>query len=258
MSTELSGLIPLSEIVFNVLNDIQDYSMNQYKRYMQWLIRDVTDMKLNISQNSVKVVYLTMGEDKTADLPEDFIDYSKIAVRYQGKLWTLTRRDEIIKPQTVVNGEPVLDTQYGEGLDIDGSVSAELVAFAPHWYNGYYVQAQYAIPGGFNACYYTIDKAGRRIVFNGTVPRGEVVLEYISSGLSTEGENYVGRDCLEYLLASLHYKRLKFSNTSTQYEIEIARRDLGLMEQRLIARENSLTIDEFKDAIKRHYKQVKV
>jgi hypothetical protein len=256
--TQIDGLVPLSEIVYNALNDIGDYSLDNYKRYMQWVIRKVTDMKLNISNNSSQVVYLTMSDAKTSELPSDYMDYVTIGVRSGGKIWTLTERSDLIKPQTVVDGEEVLDTQYGEGASVDGVNVDGACWYGPHWYGGVYYNApQYAIGGGTNSAYFSIDKDRRRLIFNGSTPRGEVVLEYISSGISADGINYVERSCLEYLLAFLHVQRLTFDNSATQYKIEKAEQRFNLEERRLVARANNFTVDEFKDILRKHYKQVK-
>lgn len=258
MSEQIAGMIPLSEIVYNMLNDLGDYSMNQYKRYMQWAIRKVTDMGLNISNHGIRTAYIQMNDNKTVDLPADYINYVKVGIRLNGQIWTLTRRDEIILPQTVENGAEVLDTANGEGVTINRGVPSNVLYYGDMW-RGYYVNSPYyAIGGGYNGAYYTEDKDNRRLVINGSVPRSEVVLQYISSGISTDGDTFVSRGCLEYLLASLHYQRLKWDKTAYQYDKEIARRDLDLEERRLIARENAMTADEFKDVIFSYYRQVKL
>ena len=79
MSRDTNGFVNLDYAVNQCLVDIEDYDMAQYQRFLQFANLGYTDLNLFVTQN-VKVAYLKINDNKTVDLPNDFMDYLKIGV----------------------------------------------------------------------------------------------------------------------------------------------------------------------------------
>jgi hypothetical protein len=100
-----AAVVTLRYVVMSVLNRIKDYTMRDYKFYMQLAIEGFTELSLWHMSN-LEVIYLTMNEAKVVYLPADFIDYTKIGVPINGKLRVLTKHNNILLPRTFYNSMP--------------------------------------------------------------------------------------------------------------------------------------------------------
>lgn len=209
ISPKTEGLVTIRYVVMQVLNRIQDYSMRQYKRLIQIAIEGMTELQLFHTEEGLEVVYLHMSAAKTVELPADFVDFVKVGYPLNGKLRVITRNDNILLPRTfygsIIGGEFVADTGEAIGnTSYGGMIGGEFVAdtedmnqifFADHFRNGQFIGGLYGLPGGADQAYYRIDRENRQIVFSGSTPRSEIVLEYISSGLKTDGSSMIPRGC---------------------------------------------------------------
>jgi hypothetical protein len=189
---KILGTTTVRYVVKSILNRIQDYTMRHYKYIEQMIYEHYTDLNLWHLDN-VEVVYLRMSDAKTVDLPPDYVDYLKIGVPINGKLKVLTRKDNILLPREFEDGEEVGNTDSTE------SSEDAAIFFTSHFKNGRYIGSLYGIPGGIDTAYYRIDREKRTIVFSGTVPRGEIVLEYISSGVKMTGSTVIPREVVSVL-----------------------------------------------------------
>jgi hypothetical protein len=116
-----------------------------------------------------KIVKVNVNTDtNTVDWPDDYLGLVRLAVPIGGRLWPLTREDEMVPTTTLVNGQETLDKTAGEGVLMDQGQSFG-----------------YATHGGKNKYYYTYDEDNRRFIINGVNPRN-VVLAYTSSGIEDE------------------------------------------------------------------------
>lgn len=203
-----AGLVTLRYVVMSFLNRIKDYTMRDYKYYMQLAIEGFTELSL-WHLDSLEVVYLTMNDAKVVNLPPDFVDYTKIGIPINGKLRVLTRHDNILLPRTfygsVVGGEFLADDNYGDAVGNADDVQtaemdqASLVFFSDHFRGSQFVGGLFGLSGGIDQAYYRLDMEKRIIAFSGSVPRSQIVLEYISSGVKTDGSTLVPREAVPAL-----------------------------------------------------------
>jgi len=197
MSTEnpkTLGTTTINYVVMSILNRLKDYSMRHYSFLEQILIEGYGDLNLWHLDN-IEVVYLRMSEAKTVDVPGDFVDWLKIGVPLHGKLRVLTNNDAILYPRTFADGEPVGNTD-----DIYGGIS-ENIYFTDHYRDGQFVGGLYGMPGAADQAFYRFDREKRTIVFSGSIPRGEIVLEYISTGIKLQGTTVIPREAIPALRA---------------------------------------------------------
>ena len=241
------GVTTINYVVMSVLNRLKDYSMRHYSFLEQVCIEGYTDLNLWHLDN-VEVVYLRMSEAKTVDLPADYVDYLKIGIPMAGKLRVLTNHDKILFPREFQDGEPVGNTD-------DSSAVYESVYFIDHFRNGQFVGGLYGIPGAVDQAYYRIDREERTIIFSGSIPRAEVVLEYILSGVNLSGSTVIPREAVPalraYLLWQLIENDSKVSSTEkerkkSQYEEQLAALDYF---------QSAFTKDEYRRHVLRHTRQ---
>jgi hypothetical protein len=238
-----SGAVTLRYVVMSVLNRIKDYTMRDYYFYMQLAIEGFTELSL-WHLDSVEVVYLTMNEAKVVNLPSDFIDYTKIGIPINGKLRVLTRHDKILFPRTFIDGTPVGNSDSSDTLD-----AASLVYFSDHFRGGQYVGGLYGMPGGVDDAYYRIDRERRTIAFSGSVPRSEIVLEYISSGVNTTGSTLIPREAVPALRTYILWQSVENDKITAYNEKERRKRNHEEEVAALRSFQDIFTADEYKRLI---------
>ena len=188
------GLVTIRYIVMSILNRMEDYTMKRYKRLVQIAIEGFSELSL-WHLNTLEVVYLRMDVAKAVDLPDDYVDFLKVGVPINGKLRVLTQHNQILLPRTFdPDGAPVGNTDADDTVD-----AASLIFFSDHFRGGQYVGGLFGMPGGVDDAYFRIDRENRKIVFSGSVPRSEIVLEYISTGVKTEEGSLIPREAVPSL-----------------------------------------------------------
>ena len=108
--------------------------------------------------------------------------------------------DAVTKVVSTDSGETVGNsTTTEEGL-------SNTIFFSDHFRNGVFVGGLFGLPGGIDSCYFRIDEEERQIVFSGETPRSEIVMEYFSSGLKSDGSSLIARNCVAPLRAYLMWQ----------------------------------------------------
>ena len=250
-SPKIAGLVSTRYVVMSVLNRMNTYDMKQYLRLMQICIEGITEMNLFNTKQSIEVVYLHMSAAKTVQLPADYINYRKIGFPDSGKLVVLTKHDSLLLPRTffgsIIDDVFVADTGDEVGnADAGNEIgTSSRIYFSPHYRNGAYVGSLYGIRGGIDTAYYRIDVEERQIVFSGSTPRSEIVLEYISTGQKSDGSSLIPREVVPALRTYVLWQkdendpRIAYNakeRLKTQHEEEVAA---------LRSFNNSFTADEY-------------
>lgn len=190
---------------------IEDYAWFE-QIALEWLSEDARGVT---QLPSLKVKHLQVNPSKQVQLPSDCLRYTKIAVDYGGKLWTLSLCDDITIPPYVnwanpTNPEPT-DISYG-------------VYFLPHWYMGTYYGALFGLGGGFNQAYYRIDQATNTLYFLDNWTGREIVIEYLSDGSDITADSLVPKywiPCLRnYLIWKAAMYRPKEYPMTGNFELE--------------------------------------
>jgi hypothetical protein len=245
MSTAIpktTAMVTIRYVVASTLNRLGDYTLKSYKRMAQICIECFSEeLSLFHIGNSLEVVYLHMSTAKTVALPADFVDYTKIGVPVNGKLRVLTKHDNLLLPRTFDDtGDPVGNTDSGDTAGISNALF-----FTDHFRNGVFVGGLFGLPGGVDEAYYRIDMERRMIIFSGTVPRSEIVLEYISTGLKIEGGSLIPRECVaplrNYILWQLEENDIRIAYN----EKERRKREYEESIEALRSFQNAFTKDEY-------------
>ena len=241
-----AGFVTIRYVVMSILNRLKDYSMKDYRYLAQLVIEGFSDLNMYHLSN-VEVVYLYMDEAKTVSVPADFIDWLKVGIPISGKLHVLTRKQNMLKPRVFPDGAAV-----GHTDEEDNAIGAY---FTDHFRDGIYVSGLYGLTGGFNMGYYDYDREKRQFIFSGTIPRSEVVLEYISTGVKLTGSTVIPRQALDPLQRYVFWQRQvedpRVPLSTKQYKEDLYDRAV----QKLVNFESTPTMDEYKDALYRKIKQ---
>lgn len=246
-SPKIEGVVNINYVVMSILNRLRDYSMRHYHYLFQLVIEGYTELSL-YSLRNIEVVYKRMSDAKTVDLPADFVDYTKIGVPINGKIRVLTNKEEILLPRKFADGQEVGNTDAA-------TVDEGAVFFVDHFRNGQFIAGMYGMPGGIDTAYYRIDWERRQIVFGGTIASGEVVIEYISSGVKTSGSTLIPREAVAALRSYVFWQMIDLDSKVPMNEKQ--RRKQNFLEEEAALRyfQNSVTKEEYERHVWKHTHQ---
>jgi hypothetical protein len=236
--------------------DLDDYSMTKYEKFLQYCIDGYMDLNL-FTMQSVKVAYLTVKDNKTADLPSDYIKYTKIGFNNRGSFEVLGLNDDLMLTRSKDDcGNPVNDNVNGCENDTLLFPSYGYY-FAPHYRNGQFVGELYAGAGSYTGNgMYRIDHNMRQIAFSSDLAADTIILEYKSSGVSGDGSTFIPRQCAPALIAFIHWKRREYNDKVAQSEKERLKNNYYIEFEKLRDLEFSFTIEEYLDARRSTYAMI--
>ena len=258
MGQNTSGYVNLSYVSNTVLMDRDDWTTHQKKKIFQYAVIGFTQLSL-YAINNVKVAYLKLSAINTVDLPDDYIDVSKIGMEFGGQIVTLTRRDNMPLPRETDDCGNELGVPSALAQEPDGSIYGyNGYYFATHWRNGQYVGELYGTEGGRNFGYYRIDLERRQIVFNHEIGQitKPIILEYLSSGVEACGETVVPRQCVEALRTWIHGQLARYDKSVAQSEKARLQQEHIVAFEQLKFFENMFSLDEYLDATRANARNV--
>ena len=237
----------ISYVVMNYLNESGDFTMQNYKRYLQMVCDKLRQLYL-YDLNQVKVVYLKPNAANIVQLPDDFVDYTKIGIMVGNRLWTLTLNNNIVPPRNIECGLDVRVTNSGLSTFPAGGYY-----FIDHWWGDRFITGLYGLGGGLNTAYYNIDKENRTLLLDGVIYTGEVVLEYKTDGIG-EGTP-VPAQAIEPLKRHLDFLKRWHDPRVGISEKQLAKQLANEAEHELIVFENKSTLEEWMDSLYETYSQ---
>lgn len=177
--------ITLSQVVNSYLNEVGDYTKDNFLRYLNIVIEGMSEINMDTVMYT-KNYYPVVTSTNTVSLPPDFVDYLVIGYINRGIIRTLTRNDDINIPSGEVCGIEIVD---------DNALSKAEIP----------VVHGYASGGAWNIGEYTIDYNKRRIVFKGDLMGQQLVIRYVSTGINMSEQTYIKRDMMHVLKDYLQY-----------------------------------------------------
>ena len=153
-------------------------------------------LRLTTISSGTKVSKHTPSDINTIDMPSDCEKVLFVAVPVSGELSFLSRRDTIITTTTQSGGVETLDSDDGEGVSVLDDM----------W-------GAYSVRGGSNNDgYYTVEHDNRRIKVNSN-SRTEVLLGYVTSGISSTEDIEIPNKYIDVLTATILYKESCYDPT---------------------------------------------
>lgn len=226
---DTSALKTLDQITEEILL-LSELPQKFYVRIKQLLIKGYRELNLTTIPEGIKIEKFTMDSNYIIYLDDDVIKVEAVYVPLNGKLWSLTKTDQIIPTTSFSGGSEFRDQTDGEGVTVDLQEGLLLSA-----------------TGGNNTMgYWYDDKINRRILFTNT-SRSEVLVKYSTGGISLTETTYIPTYAVDALQ---HYVLWKLSLFSSGQNAQI--RDEHKREfdrQKSICRGIQFNFDEFLDVV---------
>lgn len=249
---QIGAIVNLDYVVSNVQNELNDYSMAQYKRLLQLAIDGLRQLRI-YHAGSLQVAYLQVNSAGIVAFPKDYIDYSKIGVYVHGQVVTLTINDNMALNRAKRCSEDIRVMEK----DTSGAIVSGLsdgYYFTPHFRGTQYIGSLYGLGGGINQAYYRVDKAARQIQFNGYIPNSkEIVLEYKSTGISAG--TIISAEEIDPLKKWVHQYRVEYDDRVSLATKERRENQLITSINNLRTFRGKFTMAEYMDTLYRSHKQ---
>jgi hypothetical protein len=184
----------IREIVSESFISEGDFTAKGYMQRASIVIRGIRHLQLH-TLKQIKTVMLPISAINTVDMPEDYIKYIRVGLNADERVYTLTYNPNIVLLNETLCGAD----------DRDITASNDNVLVLPYNstpFNG----NTYGLSGGYN-CYFREDKEHGRLVLEGEMPAdADILLEYLSSGISISEDTQIPIIAYEALLAWLYWK----------------------------------------------------
>jgi hypothetical protein len=248
----VDGVYDLNYCTASTLADIDKTESKAYLRHLKWANDAFRRLNLADGLPTMKTVTLEVDQaTNTVTLPNDYIEYSKIGLCVDGVLLNFDLNDSLCldsaSPTSVCTcSDEEISTAIStccNGGVVDGSW---YYPYYSSWHNGQFVAGIYGVGAGFNRGGYKINLEANKIQFDSCVTATEIVLEYKSSGLSSDGNAIVPQTAIPPILAFIHWKRCLFSKDPFEKrDAEAHRRSWVAESSAMIKRKNTLTYTEW-------------
>ena len=215
----------LRYVVSSALLRIGEYSDKNIDRFMVFA-KEYYSEKLNMYYlPNVDVAYLKTNGTSQFKLPPSFVDYTKVAMRTGNHLSMLRLNDQYITPQE-------------QGC----------CTFVDHYHENTFVSGLRCDFRG-NKAGFSIDKERRLLSITGTVPQGEILMEYISSGVKKDGSTLIPLEAVDPMRQFLIFSYMLHNPKYNLTQVERQERRLETAERQMWKLINTPNISEILDAL---------
>jgi hypothetical protein len=221
-----AGMTNIKDIVFMYMDEALQTTA-AYRRLYGIAQRGAVDLMLDVTAN-VKSCELCVMGNKTAELPDDYIKWSKIGVlNPYGEIATLKRNEQL----TLINDgrtSRLSDNESVVGTDLFRINEGYYLNFSGYGY-GYGCADIFGISGNdlSQLGEFKVDETCGLIVLNATFPYPNVILEYIASPSEEDGF-MIPLEAQEALIAWISWKdinQLAASRKVSIYDKQARRRE---------------------------------
>lgn len=248
--------VTLDSIVKQSLIDMGENTEHKYIRFLSWAIRGLKKFNFDML-HAPKTLVFTLNPDKTIDLPDDYVNWSKVGVIRHGRIFTLQQNANIsLAPVVDDCGVPIHELKAATCLAAAQTqkVTGPWTIFF-NYRNGRNLGNLFGLGGGFTPFgYFRIDKERHKIAFTSEVPDGDIALEYITTGLKPDGSAQVHVFAEEALIQWVHWKARQQRNDVSLGEKERAKRDFYNELRLSRSRMNSFSLEDWLKATRKGYK----
>lgn len=181
-----AAYIPLSEVVNSYLNEAELSPNDNFIRYYKMALEGLRNEMLNDFAAPIKTVELTVLANKTAVLPRDYINYSRLGIiNNNGEIATLMQNDNLTFNKSCSDDRVDQPLEYQTILD-----GNEYLYWSSATPIGFAYQPLYGVGSNVEIGEFRIDKAGGKIIFDFNFQKPKVILEYLAVGGVEDGNYY--------------------------------------------------------------------
>lgn len=214
------GTRTLDQVVRMALKDIEA-GLERYEQFLMWAQGGYSDFRMDLSRE-IKTVELDLTAWKAIEWPEDYVDWTLIGVRQNGRMYVFSNDEEIPlffdKDDADV---PEANVEFADDADFS---EASDVTYNFRNYNsrGQDLGRLFGLAAKNNGVgYYRVNRERREIQINPIMHVTKVYLEYIADSHSPTKATIVPLYAVEMIKQYIHWKRIYFSKQST----EVAKRE---------------------------------
>jgi hypothetical protein len=196
--SNISALYTIDQLINDLLLSQPESQRtdSEYKRYFNFAISGLRELRLLYTEDGKNIIKVEPDNVNRINFPSDMEEFIALGVPVQGKIWWLTRKNDMIPTKTVVGLDESLDSDDDEGELLQNAQSNT-----------------FSSVGGINLQgYYTIDNKNREIIINNT-QRTELLLAYTSSGVELSSTTYFPTKYVEALKSWISWKDIEFDKS---------------------------------------------
>lgn len=250
----------LSDIINELLIEMDYTQNNRFAQFYQFGVSYLRRVNLDTS-GFPKIVDLHVSHNDTANLPNDYIQYTKIGLCVNGQMISLGLNNNICLDQKYnqcgIPVSPHNGNQNGFGWDAFGSLLGigNPMLFADTTRNGEALGRLFGAGSDNNIIgQYRIDLTNRQIKFSGLKQSCAIVLEYLAditgSGDDFEVHPFMIESCKDYI-----FWKIKQRSSKPLGEQQIAHQDFKISHRLMQQRFMSSTLEEWTAAFESCNKQ---
>jgi hypothetical protein len=230
--TNISAYYTIDQVVEETLLTLPESQRNERerRRFLNFAVSGLRYLRSFVTKDGKVREKVTPNSLNRISFPDDMEEFLALYVPVNGKIWKLTRNNEIIPTKTVVGIDESYDEDYGEGVE---QPIVELDNFA--------ASNDVNLEG-----YYTIDYENKEIIINSN-RKTELVLEYISNGIGLSSISNVPAKYVKALTAWILWKDV-FFDRSVALNIKVLYENEFKKSVREIKSLEAMSLDEVIDA----------
>ena len=220
-------------------------------QYLDIALRGLKELSFDVVQD-IRVAELSVSSSGIVDLPNDYVKYTKIGTCGDGRVRTLGLDNDLCLPRATDScGAPVVKSS-SDGLDSN----IEDIYWFMSWRDGESLGKIYGLGGGQNDYgYYRIDKEKNQLFLSSDFSGGNIVLEYISDGSSSDGNYQVHTFAEEALRSYVYWKSIQRKRYMNIQEKQLAQQDWYNQKRLALSRFSSFTKSEALAQSRKNFKQ---
>lgn len=208
----------------------------------------------------INTVLLPLSASNAAQIPDDFVDYTKIGIRVGQMVKPLVEKSSINR--LVYYGSAGTPDKYNGITDIPSATNSGLAE--PYLFGwdtvtwdsyGEYVGRQYGFRGsGSEWDSFAIIPERGEIQCDENLDVSAIVVEYVSDGMSADAASKIHAYAVDTLEAYMIWQFKENNRTYNLGERQLAKDEYTRQYQIFLARQNPLTIEVLKRIVNRNYR----
>lgn len=246
----------LDSIVRKFLID-NGYPIHWYMQTLSNAVEVLRELHFDVLK-SVNTTLITINDYHAADLPDDYVDFTKVGVKTGQFVRPLVQRESINRLTNIVNNEKA-DYPGGEGAN-GVYYAGGAPGFGFYWGTNVWNQygentgREYGLGAGEQTDTYKVIPERNQIQFHQSFRVGQqIVLEYITDGTSCNTATMVDPYAQACIKAFCLWKMAEQNRSKTLGERQLLKQEYDLQYRRLRSRKNGLTVNDIKRIFEKSY-----
>jgi hypothetical protein len=235
------ALISLKTVVSSFINR-STIDVKFLEKYMAIAVECISELSI-FHTHTMREAHLPISSVNMCNLPPDYISWARPPAFIIGnRICELTEDRNIPLDSAIDCGNQTNPQPIGTAGD----------HFPLYRGNGGGTYGSHGLRG---IAFYRIDDEARVIRLRGSITTDTLYLEYLSTGISLDGETLIPRQLLPVIREYLNWQSKKYDPKASANSIQMAKEDYEQQLDLLQHWNNSFSIKEFLDTVRRNYSQ---